>query len=106
MELPPGIIYLLGSFPAYFIPALLVYISLTLLREHRWLGFDIPQWLIVALAICSRPIWITWGVVCNKLMRRKVAASLGAVIPPVVQEWSIFTVSKFAETLRHGYPST
>ncbi|KAF8189713.1 cytochrome P450 monooxygenase pc-1 [Pholiota molesta] len=105
MELPPGIIYLLGSFPAYFIPALLVYISLTLLREYRWLGFDIPQWLIVALAICSRPIWITWGVICNKLTRRKVAASLGAVIPPVVQEWSIFTVSKFAETLRHGYPS-
>ncbi|KAF9475912.1 cytochrome P450 monooxygenase pc-3 [Pholiota conissans] len=104
MELPPGIVYFINAFTAYFFPSVLVYIFLTLVAGHQSYFNDVPRWLIISAAIVSQPLRVAPSFVYTKLRSGRVAKALGAVIPPVVEEWSIFTVSKLAATLRDGYP--
>ncbi|KAF9475902.1 cytochrome P450 monooxygenase pc-3 [Pholiota conissans] len=103
MLLPPGPTWLLNTLPLYFLSSALVYGALTLLQGYQSY-FNIPRWLIIPVALSSQPFRIASIVFYNKLTRARVAKSLGAVIPPVVQEWSIFTIAKLAETLRDEYP--
>ena len=102
MELPPGPRYVLRLIPTFAVPSLAVYLTLTVLQLQ---GFcNLSLWFIVPAVLLAKPILFFWDIHYSKWATRRAAASLGAVVPPVVQEWSIFTIKEIAGTTRTGHP--
>ena len=102
MELPPGPRYVLRLIPTFAVPSLAVYLALTVLQLQ---GFcNLSLWFIVPAVLLAKPFLFFWDIHYSKWATRRAAASFGAVVPPVVQEWSIFTIKEIAGTTRTGHP--
>lgn len=100
MDIPPGPRHFLSLIPTFAIPSLAVYLSLTFLRDV----FYLPAWFIISASVFARPVIFFANIPYSKWANRRAAASLGAVIPPAVQEWSLFTVKECAQIISGDYP--
>lgn len=101
MALPPGPLYLLRLIPTFAVPSFVVYIALTLLRFQ---GFSIPLLLVVPAVVLAQPVYFLLCIHYKQWSDNRIAASLGAIVPPVVQEWSLSTIKAMAETNKSGHP--
>jgi hypothetical protein len=103
MALPPGPAYLLWLFPYFLIPSATVYVSLRLLDV---LAINIPSWLVIAATVAARPtIFLLNFYLGNPWADKRGAVSLGAILPPVVQESTMSIIPRLLESTRSGYPS-
>ena len=104
MHIAPGSLYLLHTFPYFAIPSAIVYGCLTLAKEH--LSLAIPTWLVVFIAVLSRPAIFIFDRQYSKFAERRNAAANNAVIAPHVRE-SVFSImSRFKHGIEKGYPGT
>ncbi|KAF8810034.1 cytochrome P450 monooxygenase pc-3, partial [Phlegmacium glaucopus] len=78
MQLVPGPLYLLRTFPYFAVPSTIVYAGLTLAKEH--LSLPVPSWL------ASRN-----------------AAANNAIVAPHVRESAFTIISKIAHSFKEGY---
>ncbi|KDR66459.1 hypothetical protein GALMADRAFT_259238 [Galerina marginata CBS 339.88] len=103
MGLPPGADYLLRLFPRLAIPSGIAYVSLKLLQQRQ--GLEIPQWLIIVIAVLARPALFIFGLFYSRWKDERAAAAHGAVIPPRVQQSPSSIMADLIDGIRSGYPA-
>ncbi|KAF8185157.1 cytochrome P450 [Pholiota molesta] len=103
MDLPPGIVYISHLIAGYY-HAACIYFVLQLLQAYYQPSFQIPFWWGITALVLSRPIFLALGFYSASWANKRTAVELGAIIPPVVQDWSINVVKQMAATSRVGFP--
>ena len=102
MQLPPGPLYLLRTFPSFAVPSTIVYACLTLAKEH--LSLAIPTWLTVFATLLARPVVFIFNRYYSRFADSRAAAANNAVVAPRVRESPFSIISKMSHSLKEGYP--
>jgi len=100
MDLPPGPVYVLQNLHLVILPSAAVYLTSRLARH---LDIVTPPWILIAAIIFTLPALAFAKDQYKGWKDRRAAKSLGAILPPHVQE-SAFTVAKKALRSLHGFP--
>lgn len=103
----PGVIFLITNTPTILFSSFFLYFSSGFLHEKT--GGALPRWVVAPIAVTLLPVlhvvhreWI-W------LRDRRAAASMGAVVPPLVSDKYPFYLGSLAMQLNsflYGYPGT
>ena len=104
MQLAPGPSYLLHTLPYFAVPSIIVYASLVLAKRH--LGFAIPTWLTVFIAVLARPALFFFDRHYSRYADIRKAAANNAIVAPHVQESPFVIISKIFKSFNEGYPGT
>ncbi|KAF8814621.1 hypothetical protein BYT27DRAFT_7249899 [Phlegmacium glaucopus] len=99
MQLVPGPLYLLRTFPYFAVPSTIVYAGLTLAKEH--LSLPVPSWLALFIALLARPTIFIFNKYYSRLAESRNAAANNAIVAPHVRESAFTIISKIA----HSYPN-
>ena len=102
MQLPPGPLYLLRTFPYFAVPSSIVYACLTLAKGS--LSFPIPTWLIVSTTVLARPAIFIFNRYYSRIADSRAAAANNAVVAPHVRESPLSIISTITKSIREGYP--
>ncbi|KAF8816540.1 cytochrome P450 [Phlegmacium glaucopus] len=103
MQLPPGPLYLLRTFPSFAIPSTIVYASLTLAKEH--LSLVIPVWVAVFTALLARPAILIFNRYYSRFADNRHAAANNAVVAPCVRGSAFSIINKMSNSFKHNYPA-
>ena len=102
MQLPPGPLYLLRTFPSFALPSTIVYACLTLAKEH--LSLAIPTWFTVFATLLARPVVFIFNRYYSRFTDSRAAAASNAVVAPRVRESPFSIISKISHSLQKDYP--
>jgi hypothetical protein len=102
MQLPPGPSYLLRSLPHFVLSSIIVYVCLTLAKNH--LDLAVPTWLTVSAVIFARPALFIFTRYYSRFVDSRNAAANNAIIAPPVRDWVFSVMAKVSESFRNGYP--
>ncbi|KAF8810019.1 cytochrome P450 [Phlegmacium glaucopus] len=103
MQLVPGPLYLLRTFPHFAVPLTIVYVGLTLAKEH--LSLQVPSWLAVFIAILARPAIFIFNRYYSRLADSRNAAANNAIVAPHIRESAFTIMSKISRSFKEGYPA-
>ncbi|PPQ71744.1 hypothetical protein CVT24_006508 [Panaeolus cyanescens] len=113
---PPGPRHLITFLPRLFGPSFVVIASLNLWNVYiarnaqltsrlcPRLLVEVPIWAIVALGLVARPAWFYIGFYLDRFSDWRAARTLGAVLPPIVQDSALSIISKRKKSIQNGYP--
>ena len=102
MHLPPGPSYLLRTIPSFAVPSTIVYVCLTLAKEH--LSLPIPTRLVVFTVLLVRPAIFIFNRYYSRFANSRAAAANNAVLAPHIRESAFSIISKITHNFKEGYP--
>jgi hypothetical protein len=102
MQRAPGPLYLLRTVPYFVVPSIIVYVCLTLAKEH--LNVPIATWVTVFATLLARPAICLLDRYYSRFAESRNAAANNAVIAPHVQESAFSIISKISHSFKEGYP--
>ncbi|KAF9448162.1 cytochrome P450 monooxygenase pc-2 [Macrolepiota fuliginosa MF-IS2] len=107
IEIPPGILYLLRFSPSLLTPPLAVYILNSLSSSSRVAVLaPLGTPCLACAMVASIPVALTLKIWWGEIKSRIEAWRLGAVLPPVLPDWTpggIATLIRTAKSVNRGY---
>ncbi|KAJ8072723.1 Protein kinase alk2 [Marasmius tenuissimus] len=107
MEIPPGIVYLTKKIPRIFVPLSTLYAAHRI--RETYLNFDLPDWVVITSYLVCLPATFTCVVLYKKYRNNRIAASLGAVIPPMTGNdptpGGLYTLFRAVRNFKSEYPA-
>ncbi|KAF4616028.1 hypothetical protein D9613_011378 [Agrocybe pediades] len=105
MEIPPGLVFLARPLPRHLVLFLFVYTTLNWAQSLKVCGVDLPNFIII---IVSSLAGLFLSLISNAFTRwnnYRKAASLGAELPPMVEQSFLTTVKELKHMVEEGYPA-
>ena len=106
MEIPPGIVYLTKKIPRIFIPLSTLY-AVHRIRES-YFDLELPEWVVLTSYLVCLPATFTCVVLYKKYRNNRIAASLGAIVPPTSGDdptpGGLYTLFRAVRNFKSEYP--